>query len=321
MKKLRPLALLSMLLILGNATFAQISNAIIFTENGEKFTAILNGLRQNESPETNVKIEGLNANFYKLKVIFDDTALGQKNFNMHMEPGTETTFIIKKNNKNEYVLRPMSMVPIAEAPPTTTGTTVITYNPNAAPYTGETIITEQTTTTTTGAPAGTGVSMGINVGDAGGNFSMNVSGLEGTSTTNSQHSTTVTTTTTTSSTTAPPPPAPAPVVYLPGYGGPVGCPVPMERNDFQSMKGSITSKSFEDSKLTLAKQVINSNCLLSGQVKEIMQLFTYEESKLDFAKYAYGRTYDIGNYYKVNDAFTFESSIDELNAYINAFAR
>lgn len=320
MKKLRPLALLSMLLILGNVTFAQISNAIIFTENGEKFTAILNGLRQNENPETNVKIEGLNANFYKLKVIFDDAALGQKNFNMHMEPGTETTFIIKKNNKNEYVLRPMSMVPIAEAPPTTTGTTVITYNPNAAPYTGETTITEQTTTTTTtAAPAGTGVSMGINVGDAGGNFSMNVSGSEGTSTTNSQHSTTVTTTTTTSTT--PPPPAPAAVVYLPGYGGPVGCPVPMERNDFQSMKGSISSKSFEDSKLTLAKQVINSNCLLSGQVKEIMQLFTYEESKLDYAKYAYGRTYDIGNYYKVNDAFTFESSIDELNAYINAFAR
>ncbi|MDQ3051764.1 MAG: DUF4476 domain-containing protein [Bacteroidota bacterium] len=322
MKKLRPLVLLTMLLILGNTMFAQNSNAIIFSENGEKFTAILNGLRQNENPETNVKIEGLNANFYKLKIIFDDTALGQKNFNLNMEPGTETTFIIKKNNKNEYVLRPMSMVPVAEAPPTTTGTTVITYNPNAAPYTGETTITEQTnTTTTTAAPAGTGVSMGINVDDGGGNFSMNVSGFEGTSTTNSQHTTTVTTTTTTSSSSAPPSPAPAPVVYLPGYGGPVGCPVPMERGDFQSMKGSISSKSFEDSKLTMAKQVINSNCLLSAQVREIMQLFTYEESKLDFAKYAYGRTYDIGNYYKVNDAFTFESSIEELNAYINAFAR
>ena len=28
-----------------------------------------------------------------------------------------------------------------------------------------------------------------------------------------------------------------------------------------------------------------------------------------------------GNYYKVNDAFTFETSIDELNGYINSFSR
>lgn len=321
MKSFRPLALATLMFLWVCASVAQNSNAIIFTENGERFTAILNGLRQNEKPETNVKIEGLNANFYKMKVIFEDAALGQKNFNLGIEPGTETTYIIKKNNKNEYVLRTMSMVPMAEAPPTTTGTSVVVYNPSAAPYTGETTITEQTTTTTTtGAPDGGGVSMGINMGDAGGNFSMNVSGFENT-TSSTQQTTTVTTTTTTSSgVSAPPPPPPAPV-YLPGYNGAEGCPFPMARGDFESMKSSIASKTFEDSKLTVAKQVINSNCLLSGQVREVMQLFTYEESKLDFAKYAYGRTYDIGNYYKVNDAFTFESSIDELNGYINAYRR
>ena len=323
MKSLQLLALASLLLIGGSAVFAQNSNAIIFTENGEKFTAILNGLRQNEKPETNVKIEGLNANFYKMKVIFDDAALGQNNFNLGIEPGTETTYVIKKNSKNEYVLRTMSMVPIAEAPPTSSGSSVFVYNPSAAPYTGETTVTQQTTTTTTsGAPGATGVSMGINMGEAGGNISMNVSGFDDAGTVSTQQTTTVTTTTTSSSMAPPPPaPAPAPAYSLPGYNGAIGCPYPMDRGDFESMKGSIASKSFEDSKLTLAKQVINSNCLLSGQVKEIMQMFTYEESKLDFAKYAYGRTYDIGNYYKVNDAFTFETSIDELNGYINSYRK
>ena len=61
--------------------FAQKANVILFTENGEKFTAILNGLRQNEKPETNVKITDLNAEWYKLKVIFADTHLGEENFN------------------------------------------------------------------------------------------------------------------------------------------------------------------------------------------------------------------------------------------------
>ena len=58
--------------------------------------------------------------------------------------------------------------------------------------------------------------------------------------------------------------------------------------------------------------------MFATQVKELLMLFTFEESKLDIAKYAYNHTYDIGNYYKLNDAFTFESSTDELNKYINS---
>jgi hypothetical protein len=48
-----------------------------------------------------------------------------------------------------------------------------------------------------------------------------------------------------------------------------------------------------------------------------MLLFTFENNRLDFAKFAYAYTFDTGNYYLVNDAFTFETSIDELNAYIS----
>ena len=48
-----------------------------------------------------------------------------------------------------------------------------------------------------------------------------------------------------------------------------------------------------------------------------MNLFSFEDSKLQYAKYAYTYTFDLGNYYKVNDAFTFEMSIEELNEYIS----
>jgi hypothetical protein len=106
---------------------------------------------------------------------------------------------------------------------------------------------------------------------------------------------------------------------LQGYSGPVGCPWPMSPPEFNDVKNSIASKSFEDSKLTIAKQVIDANCLLCSQVKEIMLLFSFEDTRLELAKYAYGYTYDIGNYYRLNDAFTFESSIQELNDYISTF--
>src|SRR5204862_490215 len=113
----KQLMLCLVLFLIGRTAMAQTSNAILFTENGEKFTAILNGLRQNDKPETNVKITGLNAEWYKLKVIFDNTALGEKNFNLGVQLGNETSYAIKKNSKGEYVLRYISSVPIAQATP------------------------------------------------------------------------------------------------------------------------------------------------------------------------------------------------------------
>lgn len=63
--------------------------------------------------------------------------------------------------------------------------------------------------------------------------------------------------------------------------------------------------------------MIDANCLLSYQVKQIILLFGFEDTRLELAKYASGHTYDPGNYYMLNDAFTFESSIEELNNYIH----
>ncbi|MFN5324596.1 MAG: DUF4476 domain-containing protein, partial [Bacteroidota bacterium] len=309
--------------MLVSETYGQISNAILFTENGERFTAILNGLRQNDKPETNVKVTKLNANTYKLKVIFEDVALGQSNFNLFIEPGTESTYIIKKNKKNEYVLRLLSFVPIDQAPPSPPTTAVVVFNPTAPTYnptTTETVVQQTTVTTTSNPPTGAGVTMGVNINETNGSVSMNVSAYENNGVNATQQTTITTTTTTTNAgistnqvqpTNAPP----APIQYVPGYTGPIGCPMPMPPSEFEGMKKTISSKSFEDSKMSIAKQVINSNCLTSQQVKEVVSLFTFEENKLEFAKYAYTRTYDISNYYKINDAFTFESSIEELNEY------
>ncbi len=301
------------------------SNAILFTENGERFTAILNGVRQNEKPETNVKITGLNAEFYKLKVIFEDPALGEKNMNLYINQGSETSYSLRKNNKGEYVLRLVSEVPVAQAPPSPTTQQVVVYNstpaPTPTPQSG-TVTTQTTTTTTTqGNPDNVNISMGINVGGEGGSISINASGLDADMSQTTQVTETTTTyssTTTTSGNYPPPTTAPAPVAYLPGYTGPIGCPIPMAPNEFSDIKSSISSKTFEDTRMTIAKQVLNDRCIMSSQVRDIMMLFTFEDNRLEFAKYAYDRTYDIGNYFKVNDAFTFETSIDELNGYINS---
>lgn len=52
------------------------NNLVIFTLESKPFYVVLNGIRQNYSPETNVKIENLPGDFYRVKVIFED-----RNFN------------------------------------------------------------------------------------------------------------------------------------------------------------------------------------------------------------------------------------------------
>jgi len=100
------------------------------------------------------------------------------------------------------------------------------------------------------------------------------------------------------------------------YRRPESCIAPMTPGEFRYATSSIRAKSFESTKSTVAKQIFNDRCMLSWQVKDIMLLFDFEATRLDFAKFAWLRTVDPQNYFVVNDAFSFEHSIDELNGYI-----
>jgi hypothetical protein len=291
----------------------QMTNLVFFTEQGERFSVVLNGILQNDSPQTNIKITGLPAPTYKLKVIFEDPKIPELDKSLMYQQGTETTFNIRKNNKGEYVVRFLNQVPIEEVLPPPPAQKIYVYTTVPA-----TTIINQTTVNSTTVNSTTVNNTNV---AAGGNVSMNVSS-GGVSTNINTSSTSMTTSSTTQGGTVnyqagnPPPPPPKDYYIMPGYNGPIGCPYPISDLDFADVKRSISSKSFEDSKLTIAKEVTSSNCLFASEVKEVMMLFSFESTRLEFAKYAYDFTYDRGNYYKVNDAFQFESSIDELKDYI-----
>ncbi|WP_196893153.1 DUF4476 domain-containing protein [Aureivirga marina] len=91
---------------------------------------------------------------------------------------------------------------------------------------------------------------------------------------------------------------------------------PMTSSDFDSAKKSIKSKAFSETKIRVAKQIIDYNCFTVSQVGELMKIFSFDDSKLDIAKYAFDKTTDKGNYYKLNDLFSFDSSIEKLQKFI-----
>ena len=90
----------------------------------------------------------------------------------------------------------------------------------------------------------------------------------------------------------------------------------MTNIDFTQAKESLRREWFENTRVETAKQIIDKNYFTSQQVKEMVLLFTFENNRLDIAKYAYGKTVDKGNYFMVNDAFTFNNNKEALKEYI-----
>ncbi len=119
------------------------------------------------------------------------------------------------------------------------------------------------------------------------------------------------------------------IVYTGGVGGAWGgqdagggscgntAPVimPMAQCDFNRLLVSIQNLTFESTKEEVARGALRNNYLTAEQIRSILFAFTFESTKLDFAKAAYGNCVDPYNYYVLNDAFTFESSICELTRF------
>ncbi len=327
----------SMLVLIVATLFTSFTTAqndlVVFSDGGEKFYLYVNGVKQNATTESNVRVTNIKQSQVRLKVVFEDN---KKNPDITtnaflMWEGEEKKgweFVYRIINKaGSYKIRAYSAAEInpqkneeqtvvnysSEQPPVNVSGSNSSSSANANTYAGGQTVTSTTVVASGGAqtsnsnasnpaninitlsPTGTGIQIHDN---------MNTSGNNG-------YTTTVVSTTVTSSSSESSSNAPKPVPQSVSPKPVIRCNV--SDAEFQDIKKSVSSKSFEESKLTLAKQISDSKCLSSVQVRDIMKLFSFEQTKLEFAKYAYKKIIDKDNYYVVNDAFQFENSIEELN--------
>ncbi|MGE0567550.1 MAG: DUF4476 domain-containing protein, partial [Bacteroidia bacterium] len=397
--------LLLLITVLFGFNLSAQNNLVVFSENGEPFYLIVNGVKQNLEPQTNVKVLDLIQPMYKVKVVFSEKGKGEVSQNVYLADGGEPVknqefvYTIKLTKKAVYKIRPVSMAPISgekvdktqsvvhytTVEPTKEQNNVVhvsetnaantTMNENVSinvsdntsmnnaggqtsistsenvSINGNTTTKVQVTETTTQSQAtsnpnsvntsvgidmmGMNVNVNVNENSSGQtnnqSFNQTTTITSQTVTTSSSHASSGTNVTPSSSTskvtTSGGMSEPKTVTAvsktevkkaepLPGYNGEVGCSNPMSTKSFSELKKSMTTKNFEDAKMKIVKQALDRNCMLSSQVKELMLEFKFDDARLDLAKYAYKHTYDLSNYYKLNDAFKFESSIDELDAFI-----
>jgi hypothetical protein len=130
------------------------SNLTIFSEDGNRFFLILNGERQNEVAQTNVRIEELPQPYYNCKIIFESKALNEISKNALMLTDADgihqdVTYKIKADNKGKQVLRWQSFVPAQQNMIRPSNCTVYRFgNPNQVIF-GPGMVETQTTTVVT----------------------------------------------------------------------------------------------------------------------------------------------------------------------------
>ena len=354
MKKIFTLSILTLALLCKLS--AQENHLIIFSEDLNPFYAYVNGVKQNVEPQTNVKVTGLELQSYKLKVIHVDETIPTLDKNLYFEPmGMANTIKITETRKG-FKLRFFGQVPLSQSPveyteipyhetayeeemevvqETVVMDTQMNTNVSTGRPTGSNVTTESVNVNvSTGRPTGSNtttesINMNVSTGKPTGsntttesvNMNVNIGGINMGMDVNISETTTESVemdqqiTYQQSGNYA----EIEEVVYEEEVthvsSGP--CSNLMGSGDFESAKKSIESKSFSDSRMTVAKQITKGNCLSAEQVRDVTSLFDFESGRLEYAKFAYDYCYDQGNYYKVNDAFEFEMSIDELDEHLN----
>jgi len=320
---MKHLFLISIIILTSIFGLAQTNDLVVFSEKGEEFTLYVNSVKQNDNPLANVKVKDINGENFIVRIKFDTNTIPEITQNFWTESkNVMISAVIVQNKKGKYVLRYMG-----ESPKSDNESSV-----KEGPYISNKVQTENEPEVQESSNSNVVITMDVkgnsessndnNKGETVAlNMNVNVDGesmnvtakIDNDNVTYNETTTTVVTTTNFNSNTVEN--EDNTVSNTETYSR---CTYAMSIDDFNDAKSSITSKSFEDTKLTTAKQICKNSCMTADQIRDINKLFSFEETRIDFAKYAYDYVFDSSKYYKVNDSFSFESSIEQLNEYIES---
>jgi hypothetical protein len=99
------------------------------------------------------------------------------------------------------------------------------------------------------------------------------------------------------------------------WGSPNQC---MGNPSFAAFKQTVANNNFDSGKMSIVKAQINKAWISAAQLRELVDLFQFESSKLDMAKFGASRVVDKANLFTIYDAFTFESSKTEFAKFIES---
>jgi hypothetical protein len=101
-----------------------------------------------------------------------------------------------------------------------------------------------------------------------------------------------------------------------GETSPKNCDTPMNDVEFAIALDGVTSPPFEPARLSVAKKNAEKSCMNVSQIKQIIEVFKMDGTRLSFAKFAYDHTYDKSQYEEIRTLMKSDKSKEEFDNFL-----
>jgi hypothetical protein len=274
-----------------------VNNLVVFCNDPEPFTLILNGMRQNATPATSVRVEGLTLAKYSVKIIFSSgRPKDHSTILTFFSTGTECVFALNKKGKRKYTMDYLSEKPMEgfgdAANKNTSVDPPVNPTDNTQGNNTSTNTNPQDNNNPGSSPPVNGNNnqgIGITLPNLGtvsfGNGNVGIQGTVG------------------------------------GVGVNINEPikkkhVPLTDEEFIAYINKVSLQVTDEDKQKLGLSLLKKKYILVAQIKDILALFSTEPGKLDFVKKVYPFASDKENYNQLESVFTVEASKQELKDFI-----
>lgn len=275
------------------ASQSRTGNLTVFSEDGDLFYLMLNGEKQNREPQNNIRVEELPQPVYNARIVFVDSSRKPISKSLQVadvdEKMMDVTYRLRRDKTGKIKLQAYSAVEVKEVYRVPAGMYVCRFGQKDNTRAVRRNKMGTNPDAVDADPQQLGIMMNVTFNDpAGHRQSSAKSRRSGQSQPSESYST----------------------------SSPNNCRGwAMKAADFKLAKQTVMESDFEETKLSTAKSIVAANCLSCDQVMAMCKLLSFEDSRLEFAKYAYPYTIDPKNYFKVNNVFSYDSSKEELNKF------
>lgn len=90
----------------------------------------------------------------------------------------------------------------------------------------------------------------------------------------------------------------------------------MSAKEFRQAMKVVGDAGFDQDKMKAARFIASHNYMTASQIGTMASLFSFDDAKLAFSKYAYARCVDPQNYHLVTRVFSFSSTKERLFDYL-----
>jgi hypothetical protein len=255
---------------------------VVFCNDGEPFTLILNGERINIEPQTRVRVENLPLKKYQAKVVFKNSKLKESNTTItFFSHCFECEFGVNRVSKKKFKIQYFTdrRIEGCDGIQTSENSTNNNSTQNTTNTTTETTSnTTQTQVTETVQPVTPTNTMLTGPGMI--------------------NNTTIST--------------PADILLN------RKCDTPMNDVQFLNFKNSVQQLSTDDEKQLKAWAMLEAACITVNQLKQLLNVFFSDNSKYEFAKKVYARTKDNAEFNKLTEVFVDAMVKEKFNRFLQS---